>query len=519
MTPLFSVVTPVYEPPLDVLQDTIQSVLSQTFTDWELILVDDRSPSDDVRGVLRSAAATDQRIRVVERAVNGGIAAASNDALTASTGAFVALLDHDDLLTRRALEVIARAIAEYDDADYLYSDEDKLDPSGNYCEVFRKPDWSPERLRHQMYTSHLSVLRSSVVRDVGGFHEGFAGSQDHDLVLRVSERARRVVHVPEVLYHWRILPGSGAVAVEEKPYAWEAGKRAVQAHLDRVGMAATAELGPDPGVYRVRRWVDPATPVSLIIPTRCTSGLAWGQWRCFAVETVRSALRKTGMTNIEVVVVYDEGVTPPNALAEIASLCGNRYVAVPFAGAFNFSHKCNLGFLASTADIIVLLNDDMEVASDGWLEELIAPIVQERDVGMTGARLEHSDSTLQHGGHRYFDGGWTHAFLGAGKDDPGYFRALQLSREASGATAACAALRRDVFEEVGGLTEELPANFNDIDLSLKILRAGYRILWMAHSVLFHFESRTRERTVHQWEVDKIVRRWGIPDRDHYVPTA
>ena len=192
---------------------------------------------------------------------------------------------------------------------------------------------------------------------------------------------------------------------------------------------------------------------------------------------------------------------------------------MPFAGAFNFSHKCNLGFLASTADIIVLLNDDMEVAADGWLEELIAPIVQEarrgHDRRATRAQRQH----LQHGGHRYFDGGLDHAFLGAGKDEPGLFRALQLSREASGATAACAALRRDVFEEVGGLTEELPANFNDIDLSLKILRAGYRILWMAHSVLFHFESRTRERTVHQWEVDKIVRRWGIPDRDHYVPTA
>ena len=143
--------------------------------------------------------------------------------------------------------------------------------------MFRKPDWSPERLRHQMYTCHLSVLRSSVVREVGGFHEGFDGSQDHDLVLRVSERARRVVHVPEVLYHWRILPGSGAVAVEEKPYAWEAGKRAVQAHLDRLGIAATAELGPRPGVYRIRRSVDPATPVSLIIPTRGTSGQRLGR--------------------------------------------------------------------------------------------------------------------------------------------------------------------------------------------------------------------------------------------------
>ena len=367
---------------------------------------------------------------------------------------------------------MARAIAEHDDVDYLYSDEDKIDSDGKHCDVFRKPDWSPERLRHQMYTCHLSVLRSSLVRDVGGFHEGFDGSQDHDLVLRVSERARRVVHVPEVLYHWRVLTGSGALAVDQKPYAWEAGRRAVQAHLDRLGITATAELGPHPGMYRVQRSVDPATPVSLIIPTRGGSGNVWGERRCFVVEAVRSALGKTRMTNIEVVVVYDEGATPTATLAELASLCGNRLVAVPFAEPFNFSHKCNLGVIASTADVIVLLNDDVEVISDGWLEELIAPLIQEPDVGITGSRLHFSDMTLQHAGHRYGDESWSHAFLGAIMDEEVDFGALALNREASGATAACAAVRRDVFEEVGGLSEELPENFNDIDLSLKITNAG-----------------------------------------------
>ena len=196
MRPLFSVVTPVYEPPLEVLREAIQSVLDQTFTDWELILVDDHSPSDDVREVLRGAKATDRRIRVIERAVNGGIVAASNDALAAGSGIFYALLDHDDLLAPTALEVMAEVIAEYPDVDYLYSDEDKLDPKGKHFDLFSKPDWSPERQRHQNYTCHLSVLRSSVVRAVGGFHNGFDGSQDHDLVLRVSERARPFVHLP-----------------------------------------------------------------------------------------------------------------------------------------------------------------------------------------------------------------------------------------------------------------------------------------------------------------------------------
>jgi glycosyltransferase involved in cell wall biosynthesis len=519
MTPLFSVVTPVYGPPLSVLREAIQSVRDQTFSDWELILVDDHSPSEDVRRVLREAAASDRRIRVVERDVNGGIVAASNDALAVSRGAFVALLDHDDLLTPNALEVMAHAIADHSDVDYLYSDEDKIDSHGKHRDLFRKPDWSPERLRHQMYTCHLSVLRASVVHDVGGFHEGSDGSQDHDLALRVSERARRVVHVPEVLYHWRILPGSSAAVADEKPYAWEAGKRAVQAHLDRLGIGATAEFGPHPSMYRIRRTIDPATAVSLIIPTRGSSGKVWGEQRCFVVEAVRSALSKTQMTNIEVVVVYDEGATPRATLDELARLCGDRYVAVAFADEFNFSQKCNVGFLASTGDVIVLLNDDIEVASDDWLEELIAPVIQESDVGMTGGRLHFSDGTLQHAGHRYADGRWSHAFLGALVDEPLGFGALVVNREVSGATAACAAMRRSVFEEVGGLTEALPANFNDIDLSLKMRSAGYRILWMTHAALFHFESRTRPRAVHEWEVDKIVGRWGMLDHDRYVPSA
>jgi GT2 family glycosyltransferase len=518
MTPLFSVLTPVYDPPLDVLRETIQSVLDQTLADWELILVDDNSPSDAVRTVLRKAAEADKRIRVVERGANGGIAAASNDALAAASGAFVALLDHDDLLTPTALEVMARAIADHADVDYLYSDEDKIDSDGTHCAVFRKPDWSPERLRHQMYTCHLSVLRSSLVRGVGGFHEGFDGSQDHDLVLRVSERARRVVHVPEVLYHWRMLSGSTAAVLDQKPYAWEAGRRAVQAHLDRLRIAATVEVGTRFGVYRIRRRVDPATSVSLIIPTRGASGLVWGQRRCFVVEAVRSALRKTRMTNVEVVVVYDEGATPKATLDDLAAVGGDRYVALPFSGQFNFSEKCNLGCLASAGEVVVLLNDDIEVASEGWLEELIGPIVQESDVGMTGARLHFSNMTLQHGGHVYRGGDWTHAFLGAVMDEGADFGALVMNREASGATAACAAVRRDVFDEVGGLTEELPGNFNDIDLSMKITGAGYRILWMTHSVLFHFESRSRERVVHQWELDKIADRWGTPERDRYLPT-
>ena len=225
--PLFSIVTPVYDPPLDVLKECIESVLAQDFDAWELILVDDFSPTAAVPIVIGQYAQQDARIRLVERDTNGHIVVASNDGVELAQGEFIALLDHDDLLAPTALSRVAAAIAEHDDVDYVYTDEDKVGADGRFYATFHKPDWSPERLRGQMYTSHLSVLRTELVREVGGFREGFEGSQDHDLVLRVTEQARRVVHVPEVLYHWRAVEGSTAVDIEAKPYANDAGRRAV----------------------------------------------------------------------------------------------------------------------------------------------------------------------------------------------------------------------------------------------------------------------------------------------------
>ncbi len=382
--PLFSIVTPVYDPPVDVLRDTVASVLAQDFDDWELILVDDCSPSPTVRTVLAELAASDSRIRVIERETNGHIVAASNDGVSAATGEFIALLDHDDLLVDVALARMAEAIEEHPEVDYLYSDEDKVDELGTFYDTFHKPAWSPERQRGQNYTSHLSVLRTEVVRRVGGFHEGYDGSQDHDLVLRVTEQAREVVHVPEVLYHWRSVPGSVASDVNAKPYAAIAGQQAVQHHLERLGIAAEVGQGPVPGLYSISRRLDPARRVSIVIPTRGSSGLVWGVWRVFVIEAVRSLLERTEHANLEVVVVYDEP-TPDAVMAELENLLGDRLVPVLSTDEkFNFSRKMNLGFIHSTGDRIVLLNDDVEVRSDRWLEELVAPL-DEPDVGMTGA--------------------------------------------------------------------------------------------------------------------------------------
>jgi glycosyltransferase involved in cell wall biosynthesis len=512
--PLFSIVTPVYDTDTTVLAETIQSVVDQPWKSWELILVDDKSPDARVREYL--ATVTDPRIVVIERPVNGGISEASNDGIAAARGEFLVLLDHDDLLGEDALGVVARALAEDPEIDYLYTDEDKIDEDGVRFDPFLKPDWSPERLRAQMYTSHLSVMRLSIARSVGGFDSSCDGSQDHDLVLKVTEQARTVHHVPEILYHWRALPQSTASSGDAKPYTWDAGLRAVGRHVERIGLDASVERGPWFGTYAVHRRLSPDIAVSVVIPTRGSSGTVGGETRVFVVEAVRSLLESTH-PRLEIVVVADES-TPEEVLARLRSLAGDRLVVVPFTGEFNFSRKCNAGVLASSGDYVVLLNDDVEVIAPELIEELCAPLMQ-ADVGMTGAYLVYEDGRVQHAGHVYADRGYKHAFSENRLGDPGLFCALMVDREVSGLTAACVALRRDVYERVGGLSEELAVNFNDVDLSLKLRGAGYRLVWLNRAQLHHFESQSRVADVKQWELDRIRARWGIPVRDPYLPQS
>lgn len=512
---MFSIVTPVYRPELPVFTDTVSSVLKQQFADWELILVNDCSGDPRLAAHLERLAEQDPRIRVVSREVNGGIVRASNDGVEAARGEFIALLDHDDLLNPHALLRVSEVVEANPEVDYIYTDEDKIGPANTHYDTFHKPDWSPERLRGQMYTSHLSVLRTSLVREVGGFRDGYDGSQDHDLVLRVTERARRIEHIPEVLYHWRVVAGSTAESGDNKPYAWDAGVRAVTDHLQRSGLRAIAERGDIRGLYRITREPDLERSVSVIIPTRGDSGIVGGSHRVFVVEAVRSLLAGTRHRNLEVVVVYDT-VTPPAVLDQLRELAGDRLVLVEYDMPFNFSHKCNVGFLESRGEILLFLNDDVEAVS-AEIPGSMAALFAEPDMGMVGAKLLYEDGTLQHGGHLYARGGFTHAYEAAAPGNPGSFGSLLINREASGLTAACIALRRSVFDEVGGFCELLPNNFNDVDLSKKVGSLGHRIVWLSDVVLHHYESQTRIPEVKSFEVEQILSRWGVPDRDPYEP--
>lgn len=512
--PLFSILVPVYNPPADALMEMLESVGSQSLSDWELILVDDRSTEEHVANILSQAAASDERVRVMSRSENGGIIAASNDGLTAASGEFVALLDHDDMLDPRALRLMAAEIDRHPDVDYLYSDEDKVDASGVHFDRFDKPDWSPERLRGQMYTGHLSVFRTELVRKVGGFSDDVEGSQDHDLVFKVTERARRISHIREVLYHWRIVPGSTAEDIGNKPYAWDAGVRAVNGHLQRSHIRATAYRGPVPGTYRIDREAELNRTVSVIIPTRGTKSIVWGNERVLVIEAVRSLLEHTAHPSVEVVVVYDVD-TPLSVLADLKRVAGERLTLVPFEGVFNFSRKCNVGALTARGEVLLFLNDDVEVISDEAVGQLLAPL-READVGMTGAFLLFEDGLIQHAGHSHHKGRFFHPYFGESADAYGAFSSLLVNRECSGLTAACIAMPRSVFTQVGGFSEAFPGNFNDVDLGNKVRREGYRLVLLHDVRLYHFESRSRNPLVHSFEERQTIERWGVPGRDPFI---
>jgi O-antigen biosynthesis protein len=506
--PRFSVLTPIYETPPAVLTAMLRSVERQSFGDWELCLVDDASTSPHVAEMLAGAAAKDPRIRVETREANGGIVAASNDALAMASGEFVALLDHDDALHPEALELVAVAIDGAPDVDYVYTDEDKIDEAGHHQGPFFKPDWSPERMRTQMYTCHLSAMRRALVDEVGGFDAEFEGSQDWDLVLRVTERARRVVHVPRVLYHWRTLETSTAGGGEDaKPWAFEAGTRAIQAHCDRTDIPAVASRDTEhPGVYRLDPRLTEKPKVSIVIPTAGTVREVRYEPLVLVEHCVASILERSTYENFEIVVVYDTGIDP-DVLGRLSALGGSRLRLVEFDEPFNFSKKINRGAVHSDGEMLLLLNDDMEVVTPDWIERLVMYAALP-GVGAVGGRLIWEDGRLQHVGIVFENFGYPgHPYRGFAGDWNGYSNSVLVAQNFLAVTAACMMTPRDEFERVGGFSHTLPMNYNDVDYCLKLVSAGNRIVYDPDCVLYHFESSSRSTDVEDWEKDRLRGRW------------
>jgi GT2 family glycosyltransferase len=506
--PRFSVVTPIYETPPEVLKAMLRSVQRQSYGDWELLLVDDASPSPHIGQMLAEAAAADPRIRVETRAENGGIVAASNDALAMSTGEFVALLDHDDALHPDALALVAEAIDGNPEADYIYTDEDKIDEAGRHQGPFFKPDWSPERMRTQMYTCHLSVMRRSLVAEVGGFDAEFEGSQDWDLVLRVTERARHVVHVPRVLYYWRTLATSTAGGGEDaKPWAFEAGTRAIQAHCDRTGVPATAERDTEhPGVYRLNPRLEREPSVSIVIPTAATVREIRYESTVLVEHCVKSILERSTYENYEIVVVVDAGIDEA-VLGRLTELGGSRLRLVDFDEPFNFSKKINRGAVHSDGEMLLLLNDDMEVITPDWIERLVM-YAGLPGVGAVGGKLLWEDGRIQHAGVLFENLGYPgHIYRGFARDWNGYSNSVLVAQNYLAVTGACMMTGRESFERVGGFSATFPVNYNDMDYCLKLISDGERIVYDPDTILYHFESSSRSTDVEDWEKDQLRGRW------------
>ncbi len=506
-SPRFSIVTPVYETPAKVLKSMLRSVRRQGFRDWELCLVDDASKAPHVTEILAAAQRRDPRIRVRHRERNGGIVAASNDALEMAGGEFVALLDHDDKLHPEALALVAAAIEREPEADYVYTDEDKIGENGLHLGPFCKPDWSPERLRTQMYTCHLSVLRRSLVEEVGGFDPGFEGSQDWDLVLKVTERARKVVHVPRVLYHWRAIATSTAAGgPEAKPWAFEAGARAIEAHCRRTGLQARVEHDDElAGVYHLQPALEAEPKVSIVIPTAGQRREVRYQEVTLVEHCVRSIVERSTYENYEIVGVADAGMDRA-VLAELEARAPGRLRVVDYAEKFNFSATINLGAEHAEGEFLLLLNDDMEVVTPNWIERMVM-YAQFPEIGAVGGRLLWEDGRLQHAGVRFENGLPGHIYRGFRGDFKGYANNTNVAINYLAVTGACLMTPAAEFAAVGGLSTELPINYNDVDYCLKLRRRGLRTVYDPDTILHHFESSTRSSEVSEWEKDYLLERW------------
>lgn len=497
--PPISIVMPVYNTPEKLLREAIESVVDQIYSNWELCIADDCSSMPHVREVLKEYSRRDSRIRVTYRDANGHISRASNTAFELASGNWVALLDHDDLLHPAALAEVALEIDSHPDAELIYTDEDKLDADGVRYAPYFKPEYSRELLRSQNYLSHLTVHRAENIRTVGGWRPGFEGSQDYDLILRVIEHIdpRRIRHIPKVLYHWRAVAGSTALATDMKDYAHEAGLRALREHVSRAGISATIETATGTAFYRVRPVVpDPVPRVDLIIPTKDNYELLR--------NCVSSILERTTYENY-VIWVIDNGSTNTETLQYLQELeVGDRTRVLRYPASFNYAAINNFAVRETEAPVIGLINDDIEVIADDWLTEMVSWAAQP-DIGCVGAKLYYRDDTIQHAGVILGLGGVAgHAHLGYRRGDPGYFGRAVLVQNYSAVTAACLVIRREVYEGLGGLNErDLPVAFNDVDFCIRVREAGFHNVWTPYAELYHLESASRGSDFTPENVDRF----------------
>ena len=495
---LISVLVPVYNVEQSWLRKAITSVLTQTYPNWQLCLADDASTANHIRPILEEYTQQDARIHVVYCSQNGGISAATNAALEMAKGEFIALLDHDDELAPNALYEVASCLHQYPDADFIYTDEDQITPTGERRYPFFKPDWSPDYFHACMYTCHLGVYRTDLVRKIGGFRSEYDGAQDWDLVLRITEKTSKIYHIPQVLYHWRSIPTSAASGTQAKPWAYQAAQSALQDMLDRSSYAGWVEPGPGPGFFRVRRHIQNNPLVSILIPSAGTETKIGWKKVCLLEQCLQSICTVSTYRNFEIIVV--DGYDIPDAILKRIQALDIKLIRCDQP--FNFSQRMNLGADAACGDILLMLNDDMEVVTPNWIEAMLE-LAQQQEIAAVGAKLLFPNGDLQHAGVMILAGNPTHASYKRAKRSEGYYKSTVVNRNYLGVTGACLMMRKAVFVALNGFDESFPFNYNDVDLCLRAHQAGYRNVFTPYAELIHYESVSRRKGVHQDELKHL----------------
>jgi glycosyltransferase involved in cell wall biosynthesis len=484
--PLISILVPTYNTKERYLTDCVESVLVQTYDNWELILVDDASSDPSVRRQIEAYAEQDSRIRYHFRTQNGHISAATNDALQRAGGEFIALLDHDDVLWPNALFVAAEAINEDETIDFIYTDEDKItDNRWEHRDIFQKPDWNPEFLESVNYITHFSIIRKQLVQSVGGFRDKYNGAQDWDLFLRVGHAARRVYHVPRVVYSWRISETSAASGIEAKPYAKEAQRLAiVDSLVARKAKGAIVEKGLIPDYWNVI-YRNSNPKISIVIPSK-NQGVV--------IKTcIDSILKKTAYKNYEIIIV-DTGTTDTKVLKWYMKLQEQHKCIKVYSfpeQPFSYARACNYGVDKARSDYVLLLNNDIEVITPKWIDYLLSD-AQRDGIGAVGCKLYYpGGKQIQHAGIGIGLGGAAANLLSTvSRDNMTLIQHLYADtrHELTAVTAACMLVKKKRFLEVGGFDEKFRVTYNDVDLCLKLREAGYRNIYNPHAQLIHHES-------------------------------
>lgn len=506
--PCFSIAVPLYQTKEKYLREMIESVQAQTYTNWELCLADGSGREHSLQPVVEEYIAKDKRIKYCLLEKNEGIAGNTNEALKMADGDFVVLTDHDDLLSPEALYQCAKAVQKEPQTDVIYSDEDKVDMSGKkFFEPHFKSDYNIDLLCTMNYICHLFVVRKDVMEQAGLFESCYDGAQDHDFILRCTEKAEHIVHIPKVLYHWRCHAQSTSENPESKLYAFENGCKAVKAHYDRIGIPAEVEQGPFYGMYRTHYLWKEQPLVSILIPNK--------DHVADLKKCMDSIEEKSTYRNFEFIIVENNS-TEEETFAYYKEIEKRNNVRVLYYKEdFNYSRINNFGAREANGEYVLLLNNDTEMIEPDSIKEML-DVCMRPDVGIVGAKLIFEDNTIQHAGVIIGFGGVAgHAFIGQDRDDNGYFSRIISVQDLSAVTAACLMVRRSVFDEVEGLNEEFKVAFNDIDFCLKVRKAGYLVVYNPYAQFYHYESKSRGQ---EDSADKVARfqqeiglfgeRWG-----------